>query len=55
MQTRTAKVRMDRTINLYMVRLLDCVSAEGEVGENVTELACGFTGDGVQVPGEERF
>ena len=55
MQTRTAKVRMDRTINLYMVRLLDCVSAEGEEGDNVIELACGFIGDGLQVPGEVKF
>ena len=44
---------MERIINLYMGTLLDCVSAD--VGENVTEQACGFTGDGVQVPGEERF
>ena len=46
---------MERIINLYMGTLLDCVSAEGEEGESVTELACGFTGDGVQVSGEERF
>ena len=44
---------MDRIITLYMVTLLDCLSAD--VGENVTELACGFIGDGVKVPGEERF
>ena len=46
-------MRVDRIINLYMVTLLDCVSAD--VGENVTELACGFIGDGLQVPGEVKF
>jgi hypothetical protein len=55
MQTGAAKVRIDRITNLYMVTLLERVSAEVEVGENVTELVCGFIGDGVQVPGEERF
>ena len=32
MQTGAAKLRIDRITNLYMVTLLDCVSAEGEVG-----------------------
>jgi hypothetical protein len=27
----------------------------GEVGENVPECSCGFIGNGVQVPGEEKF
>jgi hypothetical protein len=26
-----------------------------EEGENVTEYDCSFIGDGVQVPGEEKF
>jgi hypothetical protein len=43
--------------NLYGVSLLDCVRGciWGEEGENVTEYGDSFIGDGVQVPGEERF
>ena len=36
---------------------MDCVSARisGEEGENIIEYARSFIGDGVQVPGEEKF
>jgi hypothetical protein len=27
----------------------------GQGGEEVKKLACGFIGNGVQVPGEEKF
>ena len=57
LQRGAAKVRVDRIINLYMVKLLNYVSAEspGKEEENITQLACGFIGDSVQVAGEERF
>jgi hypothetical protein len=48
---------MDRISNLYMVNLLDRVSAVSRTmrEKNVTEYDCSFIDDGVQGLGEEKF
>ena len=48
---------MDQMSNLQRVNFFDCVITESRArrGKNVTENACGFVGDGVQVPGVELF